>query len=727
MIRARIRPWAPDDADRCVQVAIDAQVPVFASMLEIYGDDLFARLRPGWKAGQRTAVEAWIADAEAAGWVAEVGDGIVGFVATTADPATGMGSVEMIAVHPDQQRRGVGSQLLSRALDQQRSVGVVYVQAFIRDFPGHEAALRTLRAGGFVRHAVQPTLLFATLDGAGQPAHPPAGVRRIEEADVDRCVHFGLNAFRSVYASFEHLYGPELFSRIEPDWERSQATYIRTAVSDPDDETWVYEIDGRVAGFVVLKLDEHGIADIDLLAVDQALQNNGVATTLNGLALDRAQEASMRYVIVATADDPGHAPARRSYAACRLHADADPVEPAHRPAVASSRELGLDVTRAQCRCCRESPSRPCGVSLRARVAGCSRARGRRRLVDQQRDHRGRVEVGDHRRCSTTRSPTRPTGRRRSATDHRRSKLFHSRGTCRSIGRLVHPTRQSNRSIGVGEDVDSVHEDAWRAMESDPLGVLRCADEIARDGHVGQVAETRGESVVGHLPVRAVGEVEQCHIHDRTLNPDLHIKVNRYDRVMLIGELADQLALPPETVRFYEQRGLLPEPQRATNGYRMYSDTALHRLRFIRTAQAAGLTLAEIRSIIDLRDEGTVPCSHVGALLETKLAEVQQRQRDLAALEIELDLLLQRSRSLDPADCGDDDVCHILAARTGAPVQADADDPAVERSLDARVVDRTFCDPDGSPRNGAHVGIQVRSEPEGLVAGDEPSARWDIEV
>lgn len=142
--------------------------------------------------------------------------------------------------------------------------------------------------------------------------------------------------------------------------------------------------------------------------------------------------------------------------------------------------------------------------------------------------------------------------------------------------------------------------------------------------------------------------------------------------MLIGELADALEVPPETVRFYERRGLLAAPQRARNGYRLYSEAALHRLRFIRTAQAAGLTLAEIRSIIDLRDKGTVPCSHVGALLETKLADVQQRQRHLAALEIELNQLLQHSRSLDPADCGDDDVCHILTADAKAPDHDDAD-------------------------------------------------------
>ncbi|MCU1504479.1 MAG: Acetyltransferase family [Ilumatobacteraceae bacterium] len=60
-------------------------------------------------------------------------------------------------------------------------------------------------------------------------------------------------------------------------------------------------------------MDVHGIADIDLLAVDPNLQGRGIATTLNNFAFQRSQEASMAHVVVATADDPGHAPARRSY------------------------------------------------------------------------------------------------------------------------------------------------------------------------------------------------------------------------------------------------------------------------------------------------------------------------------------------------------------------------------------------------------------------------------
>nr|MBA3803603.1 MerR family transcriptional regulator [Acidimicrobiia bacterium] len=66
--------------------------------------------------------------------------------------------------------------------------------------------------------------------------------------------------------------------------------------------------------------------------------------------------------------------------------------------------------------------------------------------------------------------------------------------------------------------------------------------------------------------------------------------------MLIGQVADALGIPTRTIRFYERKGLVPEPQRADNGYRVYDNTTLARLGFIRSAQAAGLTLAEIASI-----------------------------------------------------------------------------------------------------------------------------------
>ncbi|SDY92915.1 DNA-binding transcriptional regulator, MerR family [Modestobacter sp. DSM 44400] len=129
--------------------------------------------------------------------------------------------------------------------------------------------------------------------------------------------------------------------------------------------------------------------------------------------------------------------------------------------------------------------------------------------------------------------------------------------------------------------------------------------------------------------------------------------------MLIGELAGAAGLPSQTIRFYERRGLLPEPERGANGYRTYDESTLTRLNFIHSAQAAGLSLAEIGSIIDLRDDGNVPCTHVASLIDSKLADVRARIRTLDVLEAELEKVIARSHRLDPADCTDADICHIL--------------------------------------------------------------------
>ncbi|MDO8106402.1 heavy metal-responsive transcriptional regulator [Isoptericola sp. b441] len=129
--------------------------------------------------------------------------------------------------------------------------------------------------------------------------------------------------------------------------------------------------------------------------------------------------------------------------------------------------------------------------------------------------------------------------------------------------------------------------------------------------------------------------------------------------MLIGELADVAGMTSQAIRFYERKGLLPVADRGANGYRVYDESMLTRLRFITVAQAAGLTLSEIRSIIDLRDDGTVPCAHVVALIDAKLTDVRARIRHLAAMQGELEALLEDSHLLDPADCADDDICHVL--------------------------------------------------------------------
>lgn len=129
--------------------------------------------------------------------------------------------------------------------------------------------------------------------------------------------------------------------------------------------------------------------------------------------------------------------------------------------------------------------------------------------------------------------------------------------------------------------------------------------------------------------------------------------------MNIGDLSGVCGVPTQTIRFYEKRGLLPDPQRQSNGYRIYDEAAIARIAFIRRAQRSGLTLKEIGGVLNVRAEGRVPCGHVSQLLSSKLSDVKSQMRELRILRGELEALIDRSQHLDPADCTGDQVCHIL--------------------------------------------------------------------
>ncbi|MBW1600437.1 heavy metal-responsive transcriptional regulator [Streptomyces sp. JJ38] len=131
--------------------------------------------------------------------------------------------------------------------------------------------------------------------------------------------------------------------------------------------------------------------------------------------------------------------------------------------------------------------------------------------------------------------------------------------------------------------------------------------------------------------------------------------------MRIGDLAAASGLTTKTIRFYEQAGLLPAPPRTPGGYRDYPERTLARLAFVRNAQTAGLTLAEIRSVLTLRDDGKAPCAHVIALIGQRLDDVERRLDELARTRDELRGLAQRAAATDPGACAEDDICTILTA------------------------------------------------------------------
>ena len=129
--------------------------------------------------------------------------------------------------------------------------------------------------------------------------------------------------------------------------------------------------------------------------------------------------------------------------------------------------------------------------------------------------------------------------------------------------------------------------------------------------------------------------------------------------MRIGELAGRAGLTTKALRYYEQAGVLPGPARTASGYRDYDDTALARLRFVRAAQAAGLTLAEIRTVIAVREDQGAPCEHVTALLDRHAAALDERIAELGATRAEVRRLRDRAATLDPATCRADGVCHVI--------------------------------------------------------------------
>ena len=132
--------------------------------------------------------------------------------------------------------------------------------------------------------------------------------------------------------------------------------------------------------------------------------------------------------------------------------------------------------------------------------------------------------------------------------------------------------------------------------------------------------------------------------------------------MRIGELAERTGLSTKTLRYYESIGVLPEPARTPSGYRDYPGDAQDVVRFVRSAQAVGLTLGEIREILAYRDRGETPCAHVVDLIRRRAAAIDEQMAALERTRRELRRLERRARGLRPEDCAPTLVCHVIPRR-----------------------------------------------------------------
>ncbi|KUL42549.1 MerR family transcriptional regulator [Streptomyces regalis] len=129
-------------------------------------------------------------------------------------------------------------------------------------------------------------------------------------------------------------------------------------------------------------------------------------------------------------------------------------------------------------------------------------------------------------------------------------------------------------------------------------------------------------------------------------------------MLTVGRVAKQTGLSPKAVRLYEAHGLIDPPERTPAGYRTYTDKALPELHFIRQAQTLGLSLKEIKRILDLQRQGQQPCELVTSLLDQHLDEIDRRIADLQGLRQTLQAA--RDRADQAAGRGEPGViCHII--------------------------------------------------------------------
>jgi len=129
--------------------------------------------------------------------------------------------------------------------------------------------------------------------------------------------------------------------------------------------------------------------------------------------------------------------------------------------------------------------------------------------------------------------------------------------------------------------------------------------------------------------------------------------------MKIGDVAQRTGLTTKTIRYYEGIGILPEARREPNGYRAYEASTLDRIEFIKDAQVAGLSLIEIQTILDLRDEGEATCRHTIGMLEAHLADVDRQLVELGRTRARLQDLINKARAMDPDTCTDPNRCQTI--------------------------------------------------------------------
>lgn len=124
----------------------------------------------------------------------------------------------------------------------------------------------------------------------------------------------------------------------------------------------------------------------------------------------------------------------------------------------------------------------------------------------------------------------------------------------------------------------------------------------------------------------------------------------------VGELARKAGVNPQTIHYYERRGLLPKPPRTESNYRAYPEETVLRVRFVKRAQELGFTLKEIKELLSLRAAPRSRCGDVRGRAQLKLRDIDTRIRTLRAMRKALTKLIGECSGMGPVT-----QCPILEA------------------------------------------------------------------
>lgn len=128
----------------------------------------------------------------------------------------------------------------------------------------------------------------------------------------------------------------------------------------------------------------------------------------------------------------------------------------------------------------------------------------------------------------------------------------------------------------------------------------------------------------------------------------------------IGELSALTSVPTKTIRYYEEIRLLPPARRAENGYRLYDEADVERLKFIRRARSLDFALEDIVEILAFRDRDEPPCRYVMDLMQSQIEAISTRIRDLEKLRDELTTLYGAGQQLPEDVQMRSCVCHLIS-------------------------------------------------------------------